>query len=127
MNTGSHNLTTHNARGHEAAGRSTARRPEPYKPRLCGNPPLSSVLRSRYPQKHAQRVKWDFPGVEWVAAGIIVICLTALHALNLRENAERSTPTQLMQVSTQQTHTEPEGFGPLTSHGGDHEQSPNTP
>jgi hypothetical protein len=72
-------------------------------------------------------VKWDFPGVEWVAAGIIVICLTALHALNLREDAERSTPTQLMQVSTQQTHTEPDGFGPLTSHGGDHEQPPRTP
>tara|TARA_E500000318_G_scaffold17776_2_gene18166 strand:+ start:29802 stop:30074 length:273 start_codon:yes stop_codon:yes gene_type:complete len=64
------------------------------------------------------------PGIEWVVISIFVICLTALNHVNRREDLAMFTR---MQQPSQNQHTVPDGFGPLTSHGGDHEQSPNTP
>lgn len=107
MNTGSHITTTQNARRHEAAGRSTA--PIPHHE----NDDFPPILR--------------FPGIEWVLISIIVICLTALHQVNRREDAANFTRTQHMQQPNKNEQTVPDGFGPLTSHGGEHEQHYFTP
>ncbi|MBO6740269.1 MAG: hypothetical protein JJ916_10450 [Phycisphaerales bacterium] len=122
MNTRTHKTNTPHARRHEAAGRSHAPAQPQYEPKLCGNPPLSSTTRTAYPQPQRQRILWDFPGSEWVAISIFVICLTVLYGINRREDAARLARHQQTQVLNQNEYQAPDGFGPLLSHGGDHEQ-----
>jgi len=115
VNTGSHNSTIHNARGHDAVGRSTA---------LGGIPREPGHLLDSLPDSPSID---RLPGIEWVFVSIVVICLTALHQVNRREEAARFARMQHLQQPEQNQHTVPNGFGPLTSHGGEHGQHHFTP
>lgn len=74
------------------------------------------------PIGHSAPPRDRLPGIEWVVVSILVVCLTALAEINRREDAARLARLQQTQVSNQNEYQAPDGFGPLLSHGGDHEQ-----
>jgi hypothetical protein len=74
------------------------------------------------PIGHSAPSRDRLPGIEWVVVSIIVICLTALYGINRREDAARLARHQQTQVQSQNEYQAPDGFGPLLSHGGEHEQ-----
>lgn len=68
------------------------------------------------------------PGIEWVVVAIFVVAMTALWSIQRAEQPQRVVmPTLQTQVSNQNEYSEPDGFGPQASHGGDHEHSHTAP
>lgn len=88
MSTHTHNLSTTPTRRHEAAGSCRARTSD------------------------------RLPGVEWVAAALLVVLLTALVEIDRRELRQSAPSTQ---QAPQNEYHMPDGFGVNSSHGGEHD------